>query len=292
VRTQMSGLMKIVVVGSSLSFFTPVLFYLPKAALAAIIIRSTWNLVDFGMAQQLYQAWKPHREGGLKRDCIVWWLSFVATVFCGVLYGIGCAVIVSLLFIIRDAAMPRVVQLGQLEGLGNVWRDIEVWPEGRTWEGLMVVEFRGPLSFASADWFSEQMERCRLTSKTPVDVIVLNFASVHDLDKTSLEMLREIITEWRKRNVSCIVAEAKSRVRLLLEQYFAKPDGKGKVPLLDQTAFIISLDDAVQLAKRTLARRGKTVSVYNAKDDSGLPPMRVVASGPGAKQTASQKVEA
>merc|ERR1719447_1870218 len=29
VKTQMSGLMKIVVVGTSLSFFTPVLFYLP-----------------------------------------------------------------------------------------------------------------------------------------------------------------------------------------------------------------------------------------------------------------------
>lgn len=157
----------------------------------------------------------------------------------------------------------------------------------------MVVEFRGPLSFASADWFQEELERCRLASRIDVDVIVLNFASVHDLDKTSIEMLRELLTEWRKRNVSCIIAESKSRVRLLLEQHFAKPVGKGKVPLLDQTAWIISLDDAVQLAKRTLARRGRSVSVYNAKDDSGLPPRRIVgAGGLEVQQAQCQKLEA
>jgi len=270
VRTQMSGLMKIVVVGTSLTFFTPVLYYLPKAALAAIIIRSTWNLVDFNMARELFKAWKPHRDGGLKRDCVVWWLCFVVTVVWGVLWGIGSAVGLSLLLIIRDAAMPRISVLGQLEGLGNVWRDSEVWTEGRTWDGIMVVEFRGPLSFASADWFQEEVDRLRLTSKIPVEFIVLNFASVHDLDKTAVEMLRELLTEWKKRNVSCIIAESKSRVRLLLEQYFATSEGKGKTPLLDQPAFIISLDNAVELAKRTLARRGRTISCYAAKDDSGL----------------------
>lgn len=32
-------------------------------------------------------------------------------------------------------------------------------------------------------------------------VIVLPFGSVHDLDKTAIEMLRELLTEWRKRRV-------------------------------------------------------------------------------------------
>jgi len=270
VKTQMSGLMKIVVVGTSLTFFTPVLFYLPKAALAAIILRSTWTLVDFKTAGELWRAWKPSQLGGMKRDFIVWWVAFFLTVFLGVLSGIGSAVIFSLLMIVRDAAMPRVVTLGQIESLGNIWRDVEVWSEGRTFPGILVIEFRGPLSFASADWFQMELERQRLASPEPVEIIVLSFGSVHDLDKTAIEMLRELLTEWRKRQVSCIVADAKSRVRLLLEQYFAKPGGSGKAPLLDQPAFMISLDDAVQLAKRTMARRGRPVSYYDSKDDSGL----------------------
>eukprot|EP00443_Scrippsiella_acuminata_P021853 CAMPEP_0115287302 /NCGR_PEP_ID=MMETSP0270-20121206/62383_1 /TAXON_ID=71861 /ORGANISM="Scrippsiella trochoidea, Strain CCMP3099" /LENGTH=722 /DNA_ID=CAMNT_0002704365 /DNA_START=52 /DNA_END=2220 /DNA_ORIENTATION=+ len=269
VRTQMSGLMKIVVVGTSLSFFTPVLYYLPKATLAAIILRSTWSLVDFKTARELWAAWKPARLGGLKRDFVVWWISFFLTIFMGVLYGIGSAVLFSLLMIVRDAAMPHFVTLGQIESLGNIWRDAEVWKEGRTYPGILVAEFRGPLSFASADWFQQELERMRLTSVEKIDIVVLSFGSVHDLDKTAVEMLRELLTEWRKRSVSCIVADAKSRVRLLLEQYFAKPSKAGQAPLLDQPAFMIGIDDAVQLAQRRLGnRQGRVASCYDARDDT------------------------
>jgi len=268
VKTQMSGLMKIVVVGLSLTFFTPVLFYLPKATLAAIILRATWQLLDFTTAWELWLAFKSNRLGGMKRDFVVWWISFFLTVFCGVLYGIGSAVLFSILMLVRDAAMPRMVVLGQIESLGNIWRDSEVWPEGRTFPGILVAEFRGPLSFASADWFSQELERLRLNSKGQVEIVVLSFGSVHDLDKTAIEMLRELLTVWRKFGVNCIISDAKSRVRLLLEQYFAKPDKQGKAPLLDQPAFMISLDDAVQLAKRMLARRGRDISCYHARDDT------------------------
>merc|ERR1711972_1025366 len=269
VRTQMSGLMKIVAVGTSLSFFTPVLYYLPKATLAAIILRSTWSLVDFQTARELWSAWKPNKLGGMKRDFVVWWIAFFLTIFMGVLYGIGSAVLFSLLMIVRDAAMPRMVSLGQIESHGNIWRDTEVWGEGRTFPGILVAEFRGPLSFASADWFQQELERMRLNSADQVEIMVLSFGSVHDLDKTAIEMLRELFTEWQKRGVSCIVADAKSRVRLLLEQHFAKARKGSKVPpLLDQPAFLIGIDDAVQLAKRMLHRRGRPVSCCNAEDDS------------------------
>lgn len=252
-----------------LTYFTPVLWYLPKAALAAIIIRSTWNLVDYTTFLELWKAWKPYQQGGLKRDLFVWVLAFVATTFCGVLYGIGFACLVSLLILIKDAAMPRTVTLGQIESLGNIYRDVTVWKEAKTWTGILIVEFRGPLSFASADWFSEEIERKRLSSPHTVEIIVISFGSVHDLDKTAIEMLREVLVEWRKHHVSCIIADSKSRIRLLLEQYFAKMES-GKVPLLDQPAFLINLEDAVQLAKRQLARKGRTISCYNARDDSAI----------------------
>eukprot|EP00913_Durusdinium_trenchii_P022106 g20772.t1 len=222
----------------------------------------------------------------MKRDFIVWWIAFLLTIFLGVLWGIGVAVGVSVLMIVHDAAVPRVVKLGRIESLGNIWRDQEVWPEGRTFPGILVLEFRGPLSFASADHFMEEVERRRLIEEeeeNPVEVIVLPFGSVHDLDKTlrqrfllgsgrgrtAIEMLRELLTEWRKRQISCIVAEAKSRVRLLLELHFAE----GPKPLLDQQAFMIGLDDAVSLAKLTLARKRRVLS---AQDDS--------ATGKGLRQ--------
>merc|ERR1719253_886508 len=107
---------------------------------------------------------------------------------------------------IRDAAMPRVVTLGRLESLGNIWRDNSVWTEGRTFPGILVVEFRGPLSFASADHFQEEVERMLFTedeeASARVEIVVLSFGSVHDLDKTAIEMLRDVLTAWRKRSIT------------------------------------------------------------------------------------------
>lgn len=131
------------------------------------------------------------------------------------------------------------------------------------------------MSFASADHFLEEVEQKRLLEEEDgnhIEVIVLPFGSVHDLDKTAIEMLRELLTEWRKRNISCIVADAKSRVRLLLEENFAD----GAKPLLDQQAFMISLDDAVSFAKLTMARKRKKLA---AQDDSAVP-----AAGKGLRQ--------
>jgi len=256
VKTQMSGLMKIVVVGTSLTYLTDVLYFLPKAALAAIILRSTWTLVDLQTPTSLWKSWKPYSQGGMRRDFIVWWIAFILTIFMGVLAGIGSAVLFSVLMMIRDAAMPRVVTLGRLETLGNIWRDQAVWTEGRTFAGILVVEFRGPLSFASADHFQEEVERTLYTRDDEVsgkiEIVVLSFGSVHDLDHTAIEMLREVLSAWQKRGIRCMIAESKSRVRLLLELHFAK----GKAPLLDQPAFMIGLDDAVNLARNKLARRG------------------------------------
>jgi len=202
--------------------------------------------------------WKPYNQGGMRRDFIVWWIAFILTIFLGVLYGIGSAVLFSVLMLVRDAAMPRVVTLGQLETLGNIWRDKSVWTEGRTFPGILVVEFRGPLSFASADWFQEELDHLVITNnesydEATIEIMVLGFGSVHDLDKTAISMLQDVLGEWRKRGISCIIAESKSRVRLLLELHFAK----GKSPLLDQPAFMIGTNDAVQLARHQLARRGQ-----------------------------------
>lgn len=251
VKSQLNGVMTTLVIGLVLMYLTPLLYYLPNATLGAIILKSSWNLLDFKTARELWESWMPQRAGGQKQDLIVWCIAFTLTICFGALYGIACAVIVAVGIIVYDAATPRAVTLGCVESIGNIWRDVEVW-HGKTYQGLMVVEFRGPLFFASAEWFQDELEKKLLQSEETVRVIVLNFGSVHDLDPTALSMLKDVLTTWKKQDISCIIADAKSRVRLLLEKHFAG----GKSPLLRQPAFIISLDDAVNLALRELTRSG------------------------------------
>lgn len=257
VRSQLQGVVMACVVGISLKLATPVLFFLPKASLAAIVMRSAWSLMDLQTAKDLWASWQPHRDGGQRRDLVVWCVAFTLTIYLGALYGIACAVLVALGLIVYDAATPSVVILGCVEQLGSLWRNVDVWTQGRTFPGLMVVEFRGPLSFASAEWFEDEVESKRIATGeatgVPVKVIVLAFGSVHDLDPTALSMLGEMLKNWKKYGVSCIIADAKSRVRLLVEKHFAQGDN----PLLDQPAFLITIGDAVDMALRQLGARGQ-----------------------------------
>merc|ERR1719498_781260 len=80
VRSQLSGLMKFAVVGVSLQYLTPTLFFLPRTTLATIILRSTASLVDLETPKKLWQKWKPRKQGGHRRDFAVWVVAFVLTV--------------------------------------------------------------------------------------------------------------------------------------------------------------------------------------------------------------------
>eukprot|EP00929_Paragymnodinium_shiwhaense_P085881 TRINITY_DN46345_c0_g1_i1.p1 TRINITY_DN46345_c0_g1~~TRINITY_DN46345_c0_g1_i1.p1 ORF type:complete len:725 (+),score=108.15 TRINITY_DN46345_c0_g1_i1:158-2332(+) len=256
VKTQLNGIVLAAVVGIGLTCLTPILFYLPKATLAAIVMKSAWGLRDFEEAAQLWRQCRPYKEGGHRRDFVVWCLAFTITVFFGALYGIACAAIVGLVLIVYDAATPEMVTLGKVDGVGRVWRATQHWTQAQTYAGMLVVEPRGSLNYASAAHFQEALEEKLASeaccSEQPVKVVVLDFGSVHDLDPTAIVMFKEVLTKWRTAGIGCIIADAKSRVRLLLEENF----GRGEIPLLNQPAFLISIEDAVDLGLRQLASRG------------------------------------
>ena len=63
---------------------TPVFEWLPKYALAAIVISSVTNLVDYNEAIHLWRV--------KKQDCLLWAVAFLGTLFLGVQNGLLLAV--------------------------------------------------------------------------------------------------------------------------------------------------------------------------------------------------------
>jgi len=258
VKTQMGGVFAAAIVGIGLTCLTPALRYLPKAAIAAIIMKSSYSLLDLDTPKSLAMSWKPKREGGLKRDLVIWCTAFVCTLALGVVWGIGLAVLFSVGMIVHDATEPQAVILGQVQTLGRKWRNIEAWPNARTYRGILVFEFRGPLFFASAEYFQEQLDRLRLKAEARDDhrisIAVLSLESVHHLDSTALRILGDVLAEWRKKNISCIISGARHQVRILIEEKLVRlRKDKGLPPLLDQSVFMFTLSEAVEQARQRFA---------------------------------------
>lgn len=278
VRTQMGGVAAAAVVGLGLMFLTPSLKYLPKAALAAVIMKSTSNLMDWDTPKKLMRYWRPKNQGGLKRDMVIWCVAFVFTVFLGVVYGIGLAVLISIVLIVADAAEPQAVELGKVEAKHRRYRNVDDWPDAETYPGILVFEFRGPLAFASAEFFQEQIERRHFEKekkdKTRLSFIVLSFESVHHLDSTALTTLEDLLIEWREKSISCVIASARHQVRNLIQEKFVQQRlEQKKSALLDQVDLMISVSDAVDLA---LARQRGRIEHGGASTDDAV--MKTVSS--------------
>lgn len=287
VKSQLGGVFSALVVGLGLKFLTPMFAFLPKAALAAIIMTSARNLIAIDSFWKLYASWKPMKEGGLTRDLIVWVLAFVLTLFRGVLYGIGAAVFVSIACIVADAAAPDCHELGKVEGQ-RMFRNKDACAEAKTEPGILVFEVRGPLCFASAEWFQEQLEEKRRRSTEAngkVSIIILVLTSVHWLDASALTVLEDVLRHLRKEDIEVMISGARAQTRVLIEENFgrnsvkkAKEGEKPERPLLDQTAFLITTSDAYDIAQAKLLAQTQAAVLRVASLDCKLTSVRRLTS--------------
>ncbi|CAE8644060.1 unnamed protein product, partial [Polarella glacialis] len=94
----------------------PLLYFLPKFTLAAIVVSSVIKLVDFNVAVTLYKV--------KKNDFAMWFVSFGGTVVAGPMIGICMAVFLSLAVVIFESVRPQITILWRAEGTGS-YRSVE-----------------------------------------------------------------------------------------------------------------------------------------------------------------------
>ena len=100
---------------------TSVFKYIPTAVLGGIVLMTLGPLIDFKTPIHL---WKID-----KRDCFVWFVAFVSTLFGGVTVGIVVSVGLSLMILLLETARPGFRILGKVPGT-TLYRDtsaIAIW---------------------------------------------------------------------------------------------------------------------------------------------------------------------
>ena len=151
-RTQASGVISACFVLLTLSFLTPYFFFLPKAALAAIVVSAVIGLFDYQEAIFLARLTK-------KVDFIQWMAAFLGTLFLGVEIGIVVAVAISLVFVIYESAAPPTSVLGRLPGAVPVYRDAKQYPEARSVPGVLIFRVHAPIYFANVEYVKDKLRK-------------------------------------------------------------------------------------------------------------------------------------
>jgi sulfate permease, SulP family len=177
-RSQAAGLVTAVITLLVMIFLSPVLSFIPLAALAAVIIFVSLPMLSIKSFRAIYR---------VRRAEFIWALvATVGVILFGVMNGVLIAVIVSILTLMFKANHPPVYVLGRKTGT-NVFRSLDEHPQDVTYLGVLIIRMEGTLTFLSAP---RAIDRFReLVMRHSPKLILLDLDAVPDIEYTALEML-------------------------------------------------------------------------------------------------------
>jgi high affinity sulfate transporter 1 len=197
-RTQLAGIVAAGVLTALVLFATAPLAYLPRAAIAAVLIDAGLKLVNVDALRSIQRI-----------DRTEFWLALLVmlgVVVLGAMQAILLAVALALALFVRASARPAVETLGTLAGEpGFVAR--ERHPEASTPEGLLLFRFNGPIVFFSAGHFKRCALRAAQESGPSLRWFVLDMLPVTAVDATGVYALRDTFAKLRARGVEVCIAQ-------------------------------------------------------------------------------------
>jgi SulP family sulfate permease len=195
-------------VGATLLFLTPLLYHLPQATLAAVIVMAVINLVKI---EPIIYAWRvqPH-------DGIVAIVTFGLTLIVAphLETGIVTGVLLSLGLFLFRTMRPRISLLSR--DPDGTLRDADV-RQLATCENISVIRFDGPLFFANTGYFSDTVLD-RVAHKPDLKFVIIDAEGINEIDATGEEMLHELDKHMQSLGIELLIARAKKQIMDILNR--------------------------------------------------------------------------
>ena len=197
-----TGLMVLI----TLLFFTELLYNLPQATLAAVIMMAVIGLVN---VKHFMHTWKVYRSDGV----IAMITFFLTLIFAPHLENaIIIGVILSLGMFLYRSMKPRVAALSRFND--GTLRDADLH-QMDTCDYVSVIRFDGPLYFANTSYFEDMIIE-RSANKPSLKYIVVDGQGINSIDATGEEMLASVTRRLEKSGVIMLFANFKRQVILVL----------------------------------------------------------------------------
>jgi SulP family sulfate permease len=199
-----TGLASIITAGLvalTVIFLTPLFYFLPQAALAAIIMVSVFGLVDLAA---LRHVWRYN-----KADAAALLITFATVLAFGVETGIGVGVTATILLFLWRTSRPHVAIVGRL-GQSETYRNILRHPV-KTCPHVVAMRVDESLYFANTKFLEDTV--LRLVADQPeVKHLVLIGIAINFIDASALETLESLLVELQAAGVEFHLAEIKGPV--------------------------------------------------------------------------------
>ncbi len=190
-RTPLASLVTAAVALAVMLFLAPWLSLLPQAALAAVVLVYSLDLIRPAEFLEIRQV--RHNEFR--------WAVFAlaGVVLLGTLKGILVAVVISLLALAQQEMHPPVYAVARKPG-SDVFRPVSgEHPGDQIWPGLLMVRVEGRLFFANAQAVSQEIRG--LIEEAQPRVLALDASALIDLEYSALKMLTQAERRLRAQGI-------------------------------------------------------------------------------------------
>lgn len=194
-RTPIAGIVHAFTLLLILLFFGKWASYIPMSALAGVLIVVSYNMSE----------WRSFRSvlRGSRFDSIIMLTTFFLTVLVDLTVAIQIGVVLSALLF-----MKRMADINQKSILEVVDSDL-IDDYSELPEGVSVYEISGPLFFASAQRYSEVIERLGYKNK----VLILRMRHVPFIDLTGIKNFKNTLNSLKEAGILVILSRVNEQVR-------------------------------------------------------------------------------
>jgi SulP family sulfate permease len=200
--TGFSSVVTSIIVVVTLLWLTPLLYYLPQATLAAVIMMAVVGLIN---VKAVKHAWQANRQDGIVAIVsFILTLAFAPHLDKGILIGAGLALI---LYLYRTMK-PRVAVLARHPD--GTLRDAETF-NLQTCENISVIRFDGSLYFANTSYFEDKIQE-RVSLRPDLKYVIVIGEGINQIDATGEEMLSHLAERLDKAGIQLLFTGLKTQV--------------------------------------------------------------------------------
>ncbi len=237
-KTQLAGVFAAGVVVLVVLFLTGFFYYLAEPVIAALIIVSVYKMVDIPSLERI-----GHIN---KNEVYIALIALVGVLIFGILAGVLIGAALSLLEILSRFTFPHMVVVGRIPGT-NIFGEIGREPEKEVVRGVFIFRIDAPLIFTNAETFKERFLQDLRREERPLHLAIIDLQSSPIIDVTSVDMIRDLISELNRNGITIRIANASGQVRDVLRAGGIE-DKVGKLDVTTNIPALIKASDNINPA--------------------------------------------
>jgi high affinity sulfate transporter 1 len=203
-KTPLSGLIAALFTLIVVVFASGLLRNLPQPVLSAIVLAAVMSLFDI---RTLRHIWHFSRT-----EFSVAIAALFGVLGSGPVNGVLLGAAISIVLLLRQAARPRVIELGRVPGT-RLFADRVRHPENESIAGVLVVRCESSLLYFNAEFVRERVLELLSERQDAVRLIVFFLGAVPKVDLAGAELLAGLHKTFQAQGIEFRLAESHGEVR-------------------------------------------------------------------------------